>query len=247
MKIGLKLWSSNTNVLPKASYLIENGFFDFIELTYEPATIIEPFTDYDIDYVLHLPTEYMGFNIGDESKIEENIDVLEKCSVVADKLNSNSIIIHPGYGNPLSIIDFLDRTGEKRMLFENMPAVGLKGEHMLGYSPKQISDIINYKKMGFCLDFGHAIKAAYSLGLGYKEFINDLMNLKPTIFHLCDGFVSSEVDEHLPIGNGDYDFAFIRSSITDENAMITMETPKENTTSLADDMKNRKELKKRGF
>ena len=63
--------------------------------------------------------------------------------------------------------------------------------------------------MGLCLDFGHAVKAAVSLGVDYKEYVKGFMRFEPRVFHVSDGTLSEERDEHRGIGEEEYDFGFL--------------------------------------
>ena len=66
-----------------------------------------------------------------------------------------------------------------------MAKTGGGGEKMIGYDTEQIKEL-QKNKFGFCLDFGHATKAAISLKVDYKNFIKDLLGLKPKVFHIYD-------------------------------------------------------------
>jgi len=126
-----------------------------------------------------------------------------------------------------------------------MPKVGLNDEHMIGYSPGQIEELINSTEMGFCLDFGHAIKAAISLKLGYKEILSDFQKLKPELFHICDGDLENEKDSHLNIGAGSFDMQYIKEIIENNSSnLITLETPRSNQLSLDEDLENINILKR---
>jgi len=93
--------------------------------------------------------------------------------------------------------------------------------------------------MGLCLDFGHAVKAAVSLGLDYKEYVQGFMGLEPKVFHMSDGTFSEEKDEHLNIGEGEYDFRYLLQCINDNPfGFVTIETPRVNQKSLDEDIQN---------
>jgi len=136
--------------------------------------------------------------------------------------------------------DLLREVSDNRLLIENMPKVGLGGEAMIGYSPAQIEELIGDSDMGLCLDFGHAVKAAMSLGGDYKIFIKKILDLfTPYVSHLSDGVLNSERDHHLNIGDGEYDLKFIKNSILGNgNMYVTLETPRLNKFSLDEDIKN---------
>ena len=92
------------------------------------------------------------------------------------------------------------------------------------------------------MDFSHAVKSAKSQNIDYKEFIKDLfIIMKPTYFHISDGLIGSEVDEHLDLGAGDQDLLFIKNKIveisSDKDMNLVFEVPK-NIDNLDNDIKN---------
>jgi deoxyribonuclease-4 len=124
-----------------------------------------------------------------------------------------------------------------------MPKVGLNGEKCLGYDAKTMKELTR-DKFGICLDFGHAVKAAVSLHVDYKRHLNEFLQLKPKMFHICDGKLNYEKDRHLNIGEGDFEFEFLVECIKkNESKYVTLETPRENSQSLEEDIKNLKTMK----
>jgi endonuclease IV len=241
VRFGLKLWSTNYSLLDNANLLIENGIFHYVELMPIPHTDITPFLEYDFCYIIHATTEHHGFNIADKEKKEINAEIIDNCIRWADKLNAHYMIIHPGFGSLDTALSFLDCVHDKRILIENMPRVGLCDESMVGYTPEHINKLMG-TTFGFCLDFGHAIKAAVSLSKDYKGYIDRFLMLEPKMFHISDGTYSNEKDEHLAVGEGDYDFAFLMNCVKkSESAFVTLETPRHSDT-LDEDVKNVKKL-----
>ena len=118
------------------------------------------------------------------------------------------LILHAGHGSMQHATDLLRDLSDSRLLIENMPKVGLGGEAMIGYSPAQIEELIRDGDMGLCLDFGHAAKAAVSLGVDYNKYVQGFMELEPRMFHVSDGTLGEEKDEHLNIGDGKYDIGY---------------------------------------
>ena len=100
--------------------------------------------------------------------------------------------------------------------------------------------MIGDRDMGLCLDFEHAVKAA----VDYKEYVQGFMGLEPKMFHVSDGTLSEEKDEHLGIGEGEYDFGFLMGCIYNNRTMnyLTLETPRTKSNSLDCDLKNLNEL-----
>lgn len=119
------------------------------------------------------------------------------------------LILHTGHGSMQHATDLLCGLSDSRVLIENMLKIGLGGEAMNGYSPAQIEELIADSDKGLCLDFGHAVKAAVSLRVDYKEYVKGFIGLEPRVFHVSDGMLSGERDEHLRIGEGEYDFGFL--------------------------------------
>jgi deoxyribonuclease-4 len=94
-------------------------------------------------------------------------------------------------------------------------------------------------KFGLCLDLNHAVKAAISLGLDYKDFISEFMELNPSYFHIADGRLDYEKDEHLAIGEGEYDFEFLKNLMRfANNTQVTFETPRMDLNFFSDDIRN---------
>lgn len=242
IKLGLKLWSTNCNFLDKASRLIKNNAFHYIELTPIPNAKIAPFLKCDVPYIIHIPTEKQGSNIAERGKKSFNIKIIDECVRWADKLDAKYLILHPGFGLIDDAVEFLGGINDKRILIENMPKVGLNDENMIGCTPEQIATLTR-NKFGFCLDFGHAIKAAVSLNRRYKELVEEFLELNPSMFHISDGRLSSEKDEHLNIGWGEYDFEFLINCVKKSGKeYLTLETQRTKLNSFGEDIKNLERL-----
>lgn len=238
MNFGLKLWSTNQDILPHAAQLIKDDLFQYIELTPIPGTDIDIFLSYDLPYTIHITTERHGVNIADQEKKNYNLKAIQNCIEWADQLKANYLILHPGFGSLASSIEFMNSIDEKRILIENMPKVGLFNELMVGYSPEEISKLMN-SKFGFCFDLNHSIKAAISLKKDYKKYVQEFLKLQPFYFHISDGRLNNEKDEHLPIGTGEYDFEFLMQCLPSKYiSFVTLETPRMNLRSFDEDIKN---------
>lgn len=221
---GLKLWSTNHSLLDTAKALIEEGIFHYVELMPIPHTDVTPFLEYDFCYIIHLTTERYGFNIADSEKKKVNTKIIDTCMKWADKLDALYAVLHPGFGLLDTALNFLGSVRDERILIENMPKVGLCNESMVGYTPEHIKKLMG-TTFGFCLDFGHAIKAAVSLNKDYKEYVNEFLTLEPEMFHISDGTLNNEKDEHLAVGDGDYDFGFLMNCVEkSKSAYVTLET-----------------------
>lgn len=238
MKFGLKLWSINTDLIVQAVHLINEKIFDYIELMVIPDSEIKPFL-IDVPYIIHIPHEKFGVNIGDSAAKEYSLQKINESIDWADRLNAKHLILHAGHGSMQHATDLLRGLSDSRLLIENVPKVGLGGEAMIGYSPAQIEELIGDSDMGLCLDFGHAVKAAVSLGVNYKEYMEGFVELEPRVFHVSDGWLGEERDEHLGIGEGEYDFEFLMGCVgMSGSKMVTIECPREVQDSLAEDVEN---------
>ena len=89
-------------------------------------------------------------------------------------------------------------------------------------------------EFGFCLDLNHAAKAAISMNVDYKQFIPKMIELNPVMFHISDGMLNNGLDEHLTIGEGEYDMKFLSDKIGIQQ--VTFETPRK--SGLNDDLTN---------
>jgi endonuclease IV len=242
IEIGLKLWSTNTDVLPQAEELISKGIFKFIELTPFPNTSIEPFLEVKVPYVIHGSIDKFGFNLADKEKQDINFKRMVECIEWVNALKAKYCVIHPGYGLIDDALDFLKLLDDSRFLIENMPMLGLGDENMVGFSPEQIKQLTG-EKFGFCLDLNHAIKASIKMRVDYKVFIEEFFKLSPKLLHISDGKLSSYKDEHLAIGEGNYDFQFLLNCIEKNRfPMATLETPRKNLYSLSEDLINSRKL-----
>lgn len=242
-KFGLKLWSTNVDLIEHAIRLIDEKIFYYIELFVVPDTNISPFM-LDVPCIIHIPHHKFEVNIGEVDKQEISLKLINESIKWADKLNARYLILHAGSGLMQDAEELLHEISDNRLLIENMPKVGLNNERMIGYSPGQIEELIHDRDMGFCLDFGHAIKAAISLKIRYKEILDDFLKLKPELFHICDGDLENEKDSHLNIGAGSFDMQYIKEIIENNHSkLITLETPRSSQLTLDEDLGNLKILK----
>jgi endonuclease IV len=119
------------------------------------------------------------------------------------------------------------------MLVENKPLKGLNGERCIGFAPAEIERITHACDIGICLDFGHALAAANSLGVPSEIILEEFRWQDPAIYHLSDGDVSAEIDSHWNLGRGSYPIADFIDTLP-EDASITLETAKAEKDNLDD-------------
>lgn len=242
-KFGLKLWSSNDGVMRQAESLVRDGIFDYIELLVVPKSNIFEFVNCKVPYIIHVPHDRWGVNIADSTKMRRNQKVLQESLQWANELEAKYIVLHPGFGEIKEAVKFLDGVSDERILIENMPKIGMHNEQMIGVDAEEMRKLTG-DRFGFCLDLGHAIKAAVSLKRDYKGYIQELLEMNPVAFHISDGNSQNGKDAHLNMQEGEYDITFLVSCIQKiENAYVTMETPRKNLNSLGEDKENIRKLR----
>ncbi|MCG2778891.1 MAG: sugar phosphate isomerase/epimerase [Desulfobacterales bacterium] len=246
-KIGLKLYSTNTDLIPEALPL-KNNFFNFIELYIVPGSYdetISAWKEFDVPYVIHAPHFFHGVNLAQIEKWETNLVSYNETRLFADDLNSDIIIAHGGNkGSFDETIRQIRSIGDKRIVLENKPKLGLNNEICVGWSPSEFRKIFDENIInGIALDFVHASCAARSSNIDVMDIVKELMYFNPKIFHLSDGDSLSEQDKHFNLGKGNLNLLhFIQ--VIPVNGLLTIETPRESSKKLTDFIDDVKYLKK---
>lgn len=254
MKLGLKLWSTNSDCyLKEAAELYEQGIYDYIELYIVPNTLetISKWKTLEIPFTLHASHAIHDVNLADESKEKYNIEVFKQIEGFFYELNAGYVVVHSGIeGNieetvrQLKIITAHSSQFTAHFLIENKPFLAPKKNNRIcrGATIEEVSKVINEVNCGFCLDIGHAICTANSLKLEPYEYLNRFNKLNPTCYHLSDNFIDTEIDKHLHFGQGDYDLKKI-FDIIDADKNIAIETNKDSEDNLDDFVEDIKWLK----
>lgn len=262
MKIGLKLWSVNTDAyLREAKRLYADSVFDYLELYVVPGSEETCDTwkalhdDTGLPFVIHAPHSAHGVNLADATKRKANAKTFGEVRRFADSLSADRIIVHGGfypYGtlndSAENAIDELIRQlmalEDPRILVENKPflPIGNAPIRLVGSTPNEIRTILNGTGLGFCLDIGHAVASANAHGTDWRDWLTDYLSLKPSLFHLSDLEADSKIDQHLHFGEGTLPLREIVSRLPD-NPQISIETRHESTTDLTDFQKDSECLK----
>lgn len=241
LKIGFKTWSTNLELFDQAETLFQNKKINYLEVYTVPGSsdqTIPLLKKLNIPIILHAPHISHNFNLADPAREESNLKIFEEVKRFAQELNLPRIIVHPGQGNLNQAFKCLEKFRYQNILIENIAKVGTNRKECLGYSPEGIKSFLE-QGYGFCLDFSHAIKAACSLNRDYKHFIQEFLTLNPFMFHLCDGNSNFEIDEHLNLGEGNFDLKFLKNCIEEsENKIVTLETPRRTHSSFKNDAIN---------
>lgn len=238
MKIGLKLFSTDTVLIPDARELHERALYDFIELYCIPNTFagtIAHWDDIPSPFVIHAPHSYHGINFAQQVLRRSNEEHFADSRRFADKLGADSIIVHGGNNGTLEeALDQIRRLQEPRIVLENKPQKGIAGEICVGWSPEELRfALAKGVVQGTVLDFGHAFYAARTAGIDPMVMTKEFMDLGPRIFHLSDGLTGSVMDVHLNLGHGDFPLAQILTLIP-EQGLVTLETPRDPMKRLGD-------------
>lgn len=244
IKYGLKIWSSDKSLFREAAELFYDKKIDFIELYIVPNSMddINIFEDFKkIPTAIHATHTEHGFDVFslDDSKIKFFGNQIIK---PANFLNSKFIVVHAEEGDSKEIFKKnIEKINDSRMLIENLPQKSLEGNDCFASSYLQLK-FIKDCGFNFCFDFSHAIKSAISQKIDYKEFIEKLIKeLSPNYFHICNGKLDNDRDEHLDLFDGDFDIKWIKSILVKlsekKDVYLVFETPK-GKKGLKNDLKN---------
>lgn len=237
-KLGLKLYSTNTDLINKASKLHEDGIFYYVELYVIPGSYekkIDAWKNFNISYIIHAPHSFHGVNLAQEEKWQTNLQHFNETRRFADELDSDIIIVHGGnngsFEETIREIRLLD---DQRIVLENKPKVGLFDEECVGWSPSEFQMALETGAIsGTVLDFVHATCAACSMQVETITLINEFLKFNPKLFHLSDGDTQSQKDMHLNFGKGNLNLKEFLASIP-KGSLLTLETPRDPAKGLTD-------------
>ena len=230
MKLGLKLWSVNTdNYLFEAVKLFEKGIYNFIELYVVPNSIehLKKWgtvkNNHKIPFTLHAPHFASGINLANKDFFETNMNAYQEIEEYRVGLDAKYTVVHGGVqGNIKETVRQLKLINPQNMLIENKPYKAPLGKKFIcrGYNIEEIKYIMDELSCGFCLDIGHAICTANSLKLEPYKFLTEFNKLNPACHHLSDGNINSEIDKHLNFGNGNYNRYYFALSLYFQSCQV---------------------------
>lgn len=239
MKIGLKLWSTNTgSYLCEAVRLYTNKVFDYLELYYVPESIgsAHEWKATGIPCIVHAPHSAHDVNLAASDHEVRNRKIYDEVSAFSDRLEASIIIAHSGFFGELSeVVRQLNIIGDKRIIVENKPYLPVDDtpRRLVGSTPEEIRMILDGTGLGFCFDVGHAVASANVHGAKWREYFASFMELKPKMFHLSDIDINSVRDQHLHFGKGSLPIKEILDTIPDASK-ISIETKKDSRVNLVD-------------
>ncbi|MBN2014539.1 MAG: TIM barrel protein [Candidatus Altiarchaeota archaeon] len=234
--LGLKFRSDDVALIDELPEEVRK-IVDYFELLVVPGHVDDVLKLPRSDYIIHAPHSNLGVNIGDPSKRNFNLEMIDVSLQIARRFHSPYVILHAEYGSREAAEDILSSIELDRVILENMPKAGIHGGDCLYYDPHDFAVLLDRFNIGFCLDFGHAYKASISMRRPYMEVIGSFLDLKPAMFHLSDGDTNKEVDDHKSLGDGNFDLEYIAKCLLSmDRPRVTLETPRRN--GLAEDIKN---------
>lgn len=199
--------------------VLELGMYQGVEIFYPKADKRVDYTEGinsikqefpNLEFVMHLP--YGGdANLCDLENYGESLNLLKEAISYANLFAVKKLTLHLGRVNKeidrtifinhiVKVLTDLCNYAKKYGMFvmiENMPGSG-----ELGYSPKEILEIINevnLDNLKFILDTGHANVSEYEIADYVNTLGDHLMHL-----HLNDN--DGTKDQHAPFGSGNIDF-----------------------------------------
>ena len=238
-RIGLKLWSINTDTyLNAAVQLHQQGIFDYLELYVVPDTLhtLDLWRNTNIPYQIHAPHFAHGVNLARPEKLADNQRFYEQVATFFRELDAEYTVVHLGIeGDIEEAIRQLGIINPPSVLIENKPYLAPFGEGLCcrGATLPEIEQVMLGTGCGLCLDIGHALCTANFLRQDPYETLAAFQQLSPQCYHVSDNFIDSHIDRHLNFGQGNYDFLKIFSLLTSIRN-LTIETNKNSKDDLQD-------------
>lgn len=232
MKVGIKGYSGDS-----PEYFEKRDFADYIELFIEPGKPFKKFLDYDCKYIIHAPHVLYGVNLASREMQEYSIAATKEALAAADALNSDIVIVHPGYRQTQKdtvaesgkiLKNSLSQLVDSRIALENCPFIddwNKRTDHYLAYDYASLRKFLEPFRNRICLDFSHANVSANTLHVKPMTLIAGLLKLDVRLFHLCDGKTRLAKDLHLPLFEGDFDLEAFKGIIKKSSCKrVTLET-----------------------
>jgi len=240
--LGLKVYSTNTNLIPEAIKLHKRGLLEYVEVFCVPDSYKgtnEKWRKSGIPSVVHAAHSLSGLNFSKKEMADQNRALAKESFLMADALSAEKVIFHPGTDGRLEeTIRQAKSVFDSRMVFENKPLKGLDGSTCVGSTPEELFDLCESLGVGFCLDFGHAVASANSHGIEPLEYIEKFNTLNPVMYHLTDGDYKAETDRHDKYGQGSFPLKKMLGLVP-PNACVTDESKRVSKNALSEYLANR--------
>jgi len=243
IKIGIKIATRNFDLI--SEIYANRTLIDFIEVLLLPdfsEEDIKMIQSFQMPYAIHLPAGVYDLDFGDIRKQAKNLSYIKRINKYRKKFKPFCYIVHPESRDiELALANFT-RLQTFPLALENMPKESHLGGDLLGFDPPGLHEFFErIPSLEFCFDINHAIKTAISLKADPLTFINEFLAFKqPLIVHIAGGSLSTAIDEHLNLYEGQYALSEIKRVLLRQtyNVNLTFETPKAAEKTIKNDLKN---------
>ena len=223
MKIGASTLAGITDKLEDILEFIEGLGLEYAEIVHQyphGKVDVETLESFNLKYSVHSP--FMDVNIASvqEKSRANSIDQIKASIDLANEIDAEAVVVHPGFAPFLANKYFLDKVYEYsnesiRQLgeygedlgvlttIENMPTF----DGMLYYDMNDLNDLLVSLDMSMTLDIGHANHAGYAP----DEMIFDSIKH----IHAHDNF--GDEDAHLAFGEGSIDLKYIINKLEEKS------------------------------
>ena len=223
MKIGASTLAGITDNLENILEFIEGLGLEYAEIVHQyphGKVDVETLESFNLKYSVHSP--FMDVNIASvqEKSRANSIDQIKASIDLANEIDAEAVVVHPGFAPFLANKYFLDKVYEYsnesiRQLgeygedlgvlttIENMPTF----DGMLYYDMNDLNDLLVSLDMSMTLDIGHANHAGYAP----DEMIFDSIKH----IHAHDNF--GDEDAHLAFGEGSIDLKYIINKLEEKS------------------------------
>lgn len=223
MKLGTSTLAGLGDELEKTLEFIENLGLEYAELVHQfPTEFVSKdlLESYNLKYSIHAP--FMDVNIAslqEQSRIN-SVDQIKKSIDLANEIDAEAVVVHPGLATFLAKKYFLDdvyKTANKSIkeigeyskdlgiltTIENMPNF----ESMIYQNIEDLHETVTSLDMSMTLDIGHGNHVGYSADGMIFDSIKHI--------HIHDNL--GDDDTHLPLGEGNIDLKRIVNTLEDKN------------------------------
>ena len=236
-KFGFKFYSTDLtnkpNMIKECADFASSMSDTFVELMVVPDTAMADLKKIKkqvghLEVRIHAPHDGMGFDPGNKELEKQNQKLVALAQNAADFFDAKTIVVHAGCGHGKQYIDETVRQfklfNDARIIVENLPYLDNGVLPMHGSTADEISYIMQESGCGFCFDFSHAVCAALTRHIDIDKQLKSFFDLKPDVYHICDGYIDKDIDLHLNLNTGNFPLAHFINDYTSSNAYITIET-----------------------
>ena len=214
MKIGIKTYC----YVPELEYFKDK--VDYIEVMAIVGENYDRFVDFSMLITVHSQHRGFGVNNADRRKERFNLKSLNFARSLADLVNSDRIVVHPGElknkdCSRSNSVDLISGINDSRIIIENMP-----NSLSLCSTPADMDYYMQETGKSFCFDVNHAIHYAADFGISYYKLMKDFLELDPSYFHIGGHSIKSN-RSHLSFAESELNLRKILSFYP-ANASITL-------------------------